>query len=82
MTVGKAVTDTIMQCLKDRNRIGDLNEPFIALILKIKDPKVMVVFRPISLGNVVYKILSKVLNNKLKVMVSQCLISNNIIVTQ
>ena len=43
-----------------------LNETFICLIPKVKSPQKIIKFRPISLCNVSYKIISKVLANQLK----------------
>lgn len=48
------------------NLLKSLNQTFIALIPKIRDPKEVAHFRPISLCNVTYKIISKNLVSRLK----------------
>ena len=46
--------------------IGSMNDTFIALIPKIQKPESFNDFRPISLCNLVYKIISKTIANRIK----------------
>lgn len=48
-----------------------LRHSFITLIPKVKNPKFVTEFHPISLCNVLYRIFSKVLTNHLKVVMPQ-----------
>ena len=43
-----------------------LNHTFITLILKVKSAKYVIEFRTIALCNILYKLVSKVLANRLK----------------
>ena len=58
------------------NPMTKLNKTNITLVPKVKQPTRMKDFRPISLSNVAYKLIFKVLANRLKVVLSQ-LISEN-----
>ncbi|KAK2662564.1 hypothetical protein Ddye_001138 [Dipteronia dyeriana] len=51
---------------KDGKAVRDLNKTFIAVIPKVDNPMSMKEFMPISLVNVMYKVLAKVLANRLK----------------
>ena len=53
-----------------------LNHTFITLIPKKKNPEFAFEFRPISLCNVLYKIFSKVLANKLKKILPNIITEN------
>ena len=64
--VGKDVTTVVLKALNTGVVPESLNSTFIALIPKIKYPKKASDFRPISLCNVVYKLISKVVVNRLK----------------
>lgn len=64
--VGKNVTDCVLHTLNSGVMPIGLNETFICLIPKVKSPQKITEFRPISLCNVSYKIMSKVLANRLK----------------
>ena len=64
--MGDSITTTVLDFLNSRNMVPDINHTNIVLIPKEKNPKKMSDFRPISLCNVIYKIISKVLENRLK----------------
>ena len=46
--------------------ISDINHTFIVLIPKIKAPEYITYFRHVSLCNVIYKIISKIVENRMK----------------
>ena len=58
--VGDDVTNAILDFLNSGNMVPDINYTHIVLIPKIKSPQKNLDFRPISLCNVIYKIISKV----------------------
>ena len=69
--VGTNVTHAVLDFLNNGNMLTDINYTHIVLIPKIKSLEKMSNYRPISLCNVIYKIISKVLANKLKVVLPQ-----------
>ena len=90
--VGMGVTQAVLSYLNSGSILKSINHTFIALIPKVNNPKRVSNFRPISLYNVIYKIISKVLANRLKPMLNSIisetqsafiadkLISNNILI--
>ena len=64
--VGRDVTSVVLNALNSGVVPESLNSTFIALIPKVKHPNKVADFCPISLCNVVYKLISKVLVNRLK----------------
>lgn len=66
--VGEEVTSDVLKFLSEGIFDRGINFTDIVLIPKIKDPVNASTFRPISLCNVVYKIVSKNLVNRLKLI--------------
>jgi hypothetical protein len=64
--LGPSVTAAVLHFLNGGDMVEDMNRTTIALIPKIKNPQSLKQFRPISLCNVIYKICSKVLANRMR----------------
>ncbi|KAM1398237.1 hypothetical protein ACFX2I_015708 [Malus domestica] len=65
-TVGAVVLGMVKSFFVSGRMLEGVNHTNIVLIPKVTNPRNMGHFRPISLCNVVYKIISKVLTNRLK----------------
>ena len=64
--VGMDITQAVLSCLNSGSILKFINHTFITLIPKVKNPERVSEFRPISLCNVIYKVVSKVIANRLK----------------
>lgn len=86
------VTNAVLSWSNTGTLPDPINHTLITLVPKVDNPELVTEFRPISLCNVLYKIYSKVLANKLKkflpslitehqsAFAKDCLISDNIMV--
>jgi hypothetical protein len=63
---GEEITSIVLRILRGEDDPAACNKTFIVLIPKVAAPEDLGQFRPISLCNVLYKIASKVLANRLK----------------
>ena len=64
--IGMKISDVVFSCLNSVTFLKSINHTFITLIPKVNNLETVAQFRPISLWNVIYKLLSKVLVNRLK----------------
>ena len=61
----------MLTCLNSGKILKAINHTHITLVPKVKNPEAVADYRPISLCNVIYKIISKVLANRLKRILPQ-----------
>ena len=64
--VGVEVINCVLNALNSGIMPWGINDTYICLIPKVKSPQKITKFRPTSLCNVIYKIMSKILANRLK----------------
>ncbi|XP_042950231.1 uncharacterized protein LOC122282336 [Carya illinoinensis] len=69
--VGDEVSTAVLSFLHSGIMPADLNHTLIALVPKVISPTSVHDFRPISLCNVLYKLISKVLPNRMKGVLSK-----------
>lgn len=74
--MGESVIKACLHFLNEEEGINDLNHTLLTLIPKVKESKEVTDYRPISLYNVLYKIIAKTIANRLK-MFLQHIISVN-----
>ncbi|KAL5820560.1 hypothetical protein ACOSQ3_022442 [Xanthoceras sorbifolium] len=68
--VGDSVTATCLHCLNEGASLTGINHTLITLISKIKSAEKITDFGPISLCNVLYKIISKTLANRFRTVLN------------
>lgn len=66
--VGLDVVAMVQEFFLSGNMLLEINSTNLVLILKIDNPSMVGQFRPISLCNVVYKLISKILTDRLKLV--------------
>lgn len=65
-TVRRSVCDFVQHVWRNPSAVSDVNKTDIYLILKVNQPQLVNQFRPICLCNTIYKIITKVIVERLK----------------
>lgn len=74
--IGHSVISLVKYFFTNGSSLRLINHTNITVIPKVENPEIVSNFRPISLRNVTYKIITKLMVNRLKPILDTC-ISNN-----
>lgn len=66
--IGHDITEYTLNILNNNGNVNDINHTYISLIPKVNSPNHPSEFRPISLCNVILKIITKTLANRIKLI--------------
>lgn len=66
--VGQDVFNFVASVFENPSLIGNVNHTLLTLIPKLDDPKTAADFRSIALCNVIYKVVTKVLTNRIRLV--------------
>lgn len=66
--IGPSLHKFVTDCFSNPDRIGEANQTLISLIPTCNTPSSVTQFRPISLCNVAYKVVTKVITQRLRHM--------------
>ena len=72
--IGMDITEAVLSSLNLSSLLKSINHTFISIIPKVKNPESVTGFRPISLCNLIYKIISKVIANRLKPLLNSIIL--------
>ena len=74
--VGNVIVNMVLNVLNSDMSMADINKTYITLVPKNNNPSRITKFRPISLSNAIYKLIAKVLANRLKLILPHIISKN------
>lgn len=75
-TVGKSIYNFVTDCFHNNKVPNKVNETLIVLIPKVENPANIKQFRPISLCDVSYKIITKLVVGRIKPLLDNIICPN------
>ena len=75
--MGEDIIDVVREFFRNGKLLKDMNTTAIALIPKMPEACLLSDYRPISCCNIVYKLISKIIANRLKPILTECVSSNH-----
>lgn len=69
---GQDITNAVLQVLNYGESLVDWNSTIVTLIPKVANPVMIKEFRPISLCNIIYKIVARAITNRLRPILQSC----------
>ena len=60
----------VLDCLSNGKNFAEINQMYIVLIPKVKKAQTVKDYPPINLCNVIYKLIAKILANRIKLVLS------------
>jgi hypothetical protein len=81
-SIGEEVSQAVLHILNKGCMNKELNLSYIALIPRCKNPTSVFQFHPISLCNVLYKLISKTLANRLKVVLPDIISQTKVLLSR
>lgn len=74
--MGTSLLSYVRRVLDGRDKVCPISEALMVLIPKVDNPSLILQFRPISLSNVIYKLITKTIVNRLKPILAVVISSN------
>lgn len=69
--VGSSITEFVKEVFRTWVVLEEMNKSTICLLPKIEQPEHISQFRPICLSNMIIKVISKIIANRLKVVIGE-----------